>query len=508
MRIIPKPDYISETEGKTVFSKATEIISPITIIEKELKFLDFERSKANKAEFIIADTDYDYELVIDGDIKAVSRTNEGLFHAAMTLKQLIFDTYTGGISEIENCTIKDKPRFEYRGFMLDIVRHFFGKDIICELIDVLALAKCNVMHLHLSDNQGYRLESKAFPILNEKGNFRKGTRGDGKPVGGYLKASEVEEIVAYAAERYIEIVPEIDLPGHTVAMLAAMPEMGCTGEVFDVAERFGIDDRILCVGREENYPVIEKILEEVAAMFPSKYFHIGGDEVPKTKWENCDKCKGVLKREGLSNFEHLQGYFTNRVTAMLKKFGKTAIVWNEALYSGMLDKSAVCQYWSDGKKAERVVSAAREGRKIIVSRCTAYYLDYPYGMNKLKSVYNFEPLSLFDEASKKNVLGIEAPLWTEYVDTRAKIHYQVFPRLFAVAESGWSSSQKDYKDFIDRLYNVLGILQANEIEFADVRTANPDFIRGTATIVKFGLKIIDVDMFRSAKNAKNANKAR
>lgn len=507
MKIVPKPYSYTQESGQTRFSASTVVVAN-DVIKGALAFLDYEKCDENTAVFEIAKTDYDYELIVDGSIKVIANTDEGLFHGAMTLKQLIFDGYKDGVATIENCVVKDKPRFEYRSFMLDVVRHFFDKDVILGLIDSLALIKVNKFHLHLSDNQGYRLESKVFPVLNEKGSMRKCTRGDGIPVGGYFTQDDVHEIVKYAADRYIEIIPEIDLPGHTLALLAAMPELGCTGEQYEVGERFGIDERIMCAGKEENYEFLEKLIDEVTELFPSKYFHLGGDEVPKTHWENCDKCKEKLKTENLKNFEELQGYFTNRVINMLKSHGKTPIVWNEAIYSGTLDESATCQYWSDGKRAERVARALRKGRKVIVSKCLPYYLDYTYGMTSVKDTYKYNPTELFSDEEKKNVIGVECPLWTEYVPTVEKLYYQAFPRVIAVAESGWYDGEKDYSDFEDRLLNVLGIMQAEDKAFAELKDSNPNPFKGAWSTIKFGLNALDVVAIKSAINALKAQKGR
>lgn len=508
MNIVPKPFESKITGGTTSFSASTRVNCPFDVIKTELGFLDYEGGEPNQITFEIGDTDFDYELVIDGDIKVTAKDEEGLFHGCMTMKQLIFDGYRDGVATLSNCIIKDKPRFEYRSFMLDIVRHFFDKEVLKGIIDVLALVKINKFHLHLSDNQGYRVESTVYPALNEKGNLRKGTRGDGIPVGGYLTKDDVREIVKYAGERHIEIVPEIDLPGHTLAILVAMPETGCKGEQYELTERFGIDERVLCVGREENYEVVENILKELAELFPSKYFHIGGDEVPKTEWQQCEKCQSVMKREGLESLEKLQGYFTNRVINVLKSLDKTPIVWNEAMYSNMLDDSAVCQFWSDGKKCERVRDALKKGRKIIVSRTNPYYLDYPHGMNSLRSTYSFEPTSPFKGDGTENILGVECPLWTEWVADVGKLHRQAFPRTIAVAESGWSTPEKDYKDFEERLYNVLGILEAYEIGYEHPKKANPNPFKGAGMSLAYLVNMIDVDAIKSLRNAKNAKKGR
>ena len=508
MNIVPKPFESKITAGETTFSSATQIIAPLDVIVQEMNFLDYEKDVENRVVFEIAETEYDYEIVIDGNIRVWSKTNEGLFHGAMTLKQLVFDGYFEGVATLKNCVIKDKPRFEYRSFMLDIVRHFFDKDVIIKLIDILSLVKINSLHLHLSDNQGYRLESTVFPELNEKANFRKGTRGDGIPVGGYLTKADVKEIVEYAKERFVDVVPEIDLPGHTLFMLVAKPETGCTGEQFDLAENYGIDDRILCAGNENNYEIIEKLITEVVEMFPSKYFHIGGDEVPKSRWRDCEKCNKVMQDNGFENYEQLQGYFTNRVINILKRYNKTPIVWNEAIYSGILDDSAICQYWSDGKKAKDVRDALKNGRKMFVSKNFPYYLDYPYGLNPLKKTYMFEPLSCFDGEGEESVIGIETPLWTEWVADEHKLYKQAFPRSLASAETGWSSGKKDYKDFVERLYNVLGILEAYEVGYEHPTKANPNPFKAVRQALKFLFDMLDIKNPKAWKHAIDAQKGR
>jgi hexosaminidase len=509
MNIVPKPLKTTLLEGETTFSADTKIVSPIDVIVKELNFVDYEKAVENSAVFQIADTEYDYELIVDGNIKVLSKTNEGLFHGSMTLKQLVFDGYFEGVATLKNCHIQDKPRFEYRSFMLDIVRHFFDKRAIIKLIDILSLVKINNLHLHLSDNQGYRLESNVFPELNEKANVRKSTRGDGIPVGGYLTKADVKEIVDYAGERFVNVVPEIDLPGHTLFMLVAKPETGCTGEQFQLAVRYGIDNRILCAGNEDNYDIIAKLIAEIAEMFPSKYFHIGGDEVPKTQWQKCEKCNALMLKEGFDNYEQLQGYFTNRVINILKQHDKTAIVWNEALYSNMLDDSAVCQYWADGKGANAVRNALKNGRKMFVSKNFPYYLDYPHGINNLKRVYKFEPLSCFDGQGEENILGVESPLWTEWVADEEKLHHQAFPRAIAVAETGWTErDNKKYKDFVERLYNVLGILEAYEIGYEHPTKANPNIFKALGQGLKFLFAMLDLGDRKAVKNAIDAGKAR
>ncbi len=506
MNIIPRPFSVKRENGTTTFSASTHVKCQNDVIKSELNFLDYESDVENTLTFELAETEYDYELIVDGNISVKANTEEGLFHGCMTLKQLIFDGYKEGVSTLENCVILDKPRFEHRGFMLDIVRHFFDKDVIKGFIDALALVKVNKFHLHLSDNQGYRVESTVFPVLNEKANFRKGTKGDGIPVGGYLSKDDVREIVRYAGERFIDVIPEVDLPGHTLAFLVAMPELGCSGKQYEITQGYGIDNRILCAGNEKTYEFVEKLLEELAELFPSKYFHLGGDEVPKTVWAECEKCNDLIKREGLKDYEELQGYFTNRVINMLKKLDKTPIVWNEALYSGILDESAVCQWWSDGKNATSVREALQAGRKMYVSKTFPYYIDYPHGLNPLKKTYNFEPLSCFEGVPTDSVIGVECPLWTEWVKDKERAHYQAFPRTFALAETAWSTPEKNYKDFEERLYNVLGILEAYEIGYCHPKKANPNPFVGLGQTLKYFIQMIDWDAAKALKNARDAKK--
>ncbi len=503
MNIIPKPFSVKKGNDTTIFCASTRIISDNDLLKKELDFLDFKEGASNSLTFEICDSEFDYEVIIEGDIIVKSSTSEGLFHGCMTLKQLIFDGYKDGISHITNCEIKDRTRFKYRSFMIDLVRHFFDKQTILKLIDALALFKMNTLHLHLSDNQGYRIESDVFPILNEKANIRRGTKGDNVPVGGYLKKEEVKEIVEYAKSRYIDVVPEIDLPGHTLCFLTAMPERSCSKRQYDLAKGFGIDHRILCAGYENNYEFINKLLEEVCSLFPSPYFHIGGDEAPKEAWKNCKECNALLKREGLTSFEELQGYFTNRVIDMLKALGKTPIVWNEATNSGILDKSAICQLWTSKKSRESAKDRYSTARKMIVSKTNPYYIDYPYGINNLKSTYKFEPLSAV-EKDEHNVIGVECPLWTELILDDKKLFKNAFPRAIAVAEAGWSTSKKDYKDFEHRLSCVLCLLDTYDVGYTTLNNVNPNPITAIIQTIRYRVGMTDWNFIETLKNKRDA----
>ena len=484
MNILPKPFRIDIGEGGFSFRADGKVATDMPVIAAMFGGAD----AASRVRFRKGDTEWDYELKITKQgVTALAATEEGLFHAAVTLLQL-----TGGSLETDLpvCTVYDKPRFGYRAGMIDVSRHFFGVDVIKKMIDTMALFKFNHLHFHVSDDQGFRLRIDALPKLHQIGSERKGTCGDGKPHGGYYTKAQIKEIVDYAAERFIEIVPELDLPGHTRAIVAAYPELSCSGKATEVASWFGIHSKILCTGKERVYEALDKIFAEMAEMFPCKLFHLGGDEVAKLEWAKCPDCAATYRREGLKNLEELQGYFTNRVINMLKKYGKTPILWNEALNSGTLDKSAVVQYWTtDRPSAEKVKKAVQEGRKVIMSRCAPYYLDYPCGMHSLNAMYELEPVEELGKESEKGIMGVECPLWTEHVADAETLFRRFYPRALAVAETGWSAPGKDRADFMERLKGVLFLLDRKGVVYTPLDECDPGKIKSALQAAAFGMKM-------------------
>ena len=435
MNILPKPFRIDVAEGSFAFRADGKVATDLPAVAALFGGAD----AGSNVRFVKGDTEWDYVLkVTPKGVAALASTDEGLFHAAVTLLQMAGE---GGEADLPACTIYDKPRFGYRAGMIDVSRHFFGVETVKKLIDTMALFKFNRLHFHVSDDQGFRLRIDALPKLHQIGSERKGTCGDGKPAGGYYTKAQIKELVDYAAARYIEIVPEIDLPGHTRAIVAAYPELSCSGKPTEVASWFGIHSKILCTGKDKVYEALDKIFAEMAEMFPSPLFHLGGDEVAKLEWAKCPDCAAVYKREGLKNLEELQGYFTNRVIKMLKKYGKTPILWNEALKSDMLDESAMVQYWTTDKPSrDRVLKAVNEeGRQVIMSRCNPYYLDYPCGTHSLKAMYMLEPADELGVKDDKGIFGVECPLWTEHVADEETLFKRFYPRALAVAETGWSA---------------------------------------------------------------------
>jgi hexosaminidase len=347
-------------------------------------------------------------------------------------------------------------------------------------LDLMAMQKLNIFHWHLTEDQGWRVAIIKNPKLIEIGSRRAGTsktmlgkKHDGIPHSGFYTQEEMREIVTYAAERNITIVPEIEMPGHSLAALASYPELSCTGGPFQVATHFGIFPDIYCAGKERVFIFLQEVLEEILDIFPSPYIHIGGDEAPKKRWKGCPDCQRRIKDEGLNGEHELQIYFTNRIAAYLDSKGRRAIGWNEILQNGLVD-SAVIQYWAGGR--QRFLNAVRkEKRSVVMSSYLSTYLDHSYNLMPLSVAYQFEPIpEELDEDEAGTVLGLEFPLWSEWVPNRARLEYQTYPRLTAMAETGWTSNnKKDFNDFLKRLVIFMDRLDRLGIGCAQLKDAQP-----------------------------------
>jgi len=423
-----------------------------------------------------------YEMEITaGSVTIRAAAPNGIFYGVQTLKQIIVKHYALECVEIPSMTVRDKPLYGYRGYMLDVCRHFFPVEHILKTVDILALHKINILHLHLTDDQGWRVRIDRYPRLTTVGGRRNQTMGDGRWHGGYYTREDIHRIVDYCDRKYITVIPEIDMPGHATAAIAAYPHLSCRGDDIEVAEYFGIKSDILCAGKESTYRFIYEVLDEVAEMFPGPYVHLGGDEAPKDRWEECPHCRKMLADNGLDRMERLQGLLINKAVGYLKQKGKQAICWNESLYSGTLDESVICQYWQDGKDAGSVRKALKKGRSLIVSKFKPYYLDYPHAMHSLKAVYSFAP-----EIGAGDIRGVEAPLWTEYVADPARAEYMTYPRLGAVAEIGWSAREhRDYDDFTGRLPAYLKLLDMYHVRYADTRDTDPGPLKSLGQMLDF-----------------------
>ncbi len=408
--------------------------------------------------------------ITKGETIITTKGEKGKYYANLTLSQM------DECGKAPVCKIIDLPAFSYRGFMIDSARHMQTIPEIKAYIEAAARFKMNTFHWHLCDDQGWRIESEKYPELNEIGSWRYG-HGFGNPnmskYGGYYTKEEIREVIEFCRERFIDVVPEIDMPGHTTAIIATYPELSCRGKKIGVEMQGGIFKDILCAGNEDVFDFCFGILDEVAELFPGEYIHIGGDEAPKARWCNCPKCQDRIRAEGLKNEEELQGWFANRIIAYLEAKGKKVFAWNESLNSGILNNNTIICQWMDGKhKSEEFANA---GGKIIVEDFYHYYLDYEYGMTPLKKTYEFNPwLEKLDFVGRKNVLGVETPIWTEYIEDFDRMSYMCFPRLIAVAESGWTlNKNKDYNDFKARVRNQKDFLLSLGIKMADETAWDP-----------------------------------
>ena len=427
-----------------------------------------------------------YRLTVEtGKIEIEAPEPAGVLYGIQSLRQLLRAESAGQEDasimawQVAGCQVSDWPRFSWRGFMLDEGRHFRGKETVLQILDQMCLQKLNVFHWHLTEDQGWRIEIKAYPKLTEIGSVRKGTtRGfsgqhDGVPQGGFYTQDEIREIVAYAAVRNIMVVPEIEFPGHSLAALAAYPELSCTGGPFEVCTHFGILPDLYCAGNEDVFIFLQTILDELLPLFPAPFVHIGGDEAPKKRWKACPKCQERIRAEKLKDENDLQVYFTNRIATYLAERGRRIVGWNQILGKG-LDKSAIPQWWAGGK--QEFFKALEAGHEGILSSYLDTYLDHSHALTPLSWAYRYEPIDpALGVNAAKRVLGLEAPLWSEFVRSQARLDYQVYPRLIAYAETGWTQPElKDYTDFRARLDPFLKLLN---VRHAPLNEAEPPFYK-------------------------------
>lgn len=415
----------------------------LKILPKPLKIIYKEGSVGEKYDI---ETDpgiprEGYRLILNKDgILIEASSAAGVFYAEKTLEQIKEQTDVLPCVEIE-----DRPKYPHRGFMLDCARHFFDIDAIKKQIEILSRLKMNVFHWHLTDDQGWRIEVKKYPELTGIGSIRRQTLNDGREVGGYYTREQIKETVEFCRERFIDVIPEIDMPGHFSAGIAAYPELGCTGKSSEVETGYGIFPEILCAGKDETLNFCRDLITETAELFPSKYFHIGGDEALKLRWYDCPNCRKRIKNENLRDEEGLQSWFMAKAASHLAASGKTPIVWNDGAAEDSAE-NCVVQYWKQGKKyRERAETLLKKNIKFIYSPFGSLYLDYPCGITPLRKVYNFKE----DFDLSRNVRGLETALWSEYVPDEKTLETRIYPRIFAVADRAWAG-EGDYAEFLDR----------------------------------------------------------
>ena len=427
-----------------------------------------------------ADGSYRLEI-IKNEIKITATTPTGIFYGIQTLLQLLPNKPVDSAS-VQGLSINDSPKYGWRGMHLDVVRHFFPVSFVKKYIDYLAMYKMNTFHWHLTDDQGWRIEIKKYPKLTEIGGWRNGSmvghyndqKFDTIRYGGFYTQEEIKSVVAYAAQRHITVIPEIEMPGHALAALSAYPELSCTGGPFETAKLWGILDDIFCP-KEETFNFLEDVLTEVMALFPSKYIHIGGDEAPKIRWKNCARCQKLIKDLKLKDEHGLQSYFITRIEKFVNGKGRQIIGWDEILEGGLAPNAAVMS-WRGTKGG---IAAARQKHNVVMSPGSHCYFDAYQGDPKyepvaiggylpVEKVYSFNPTpeSLSAEESKY-VLGAQANLWTEYIATPSHVEYMIMPRMAALAEVVWGTSNPaKYQDFQNRLLRHFAVYDAEGINYA------------------------------------------
>lgn len=476
--VSPIPENITLTEGKPFeFGGRVVIQSPDELgTIAGLLASDLEEALGKKPEIsgkkgnIILATDsampkegYRIECGKDA-LKITGGSPAGVLYGAKTVYKAL-PSPGEGRAVLPAAVVEDSPEYPYRGFMVDVARHFFSVDYLKELIDIMSLHGINVFHWHLTDDQGWRVPVPGYPKLTEVGSFRPGTivdpgsdEYDTIPVEGFYTEDEMKEIVRYAADRQITVIPEIDLPGHMLAALASYPELGCTGGPYEVPQRFGVFEDVLCPGKDATIAFAKAVLEEVMDIFPSEYIHLGGDECPKERWEECPDCQARIKALGIkaikgkSKEEQLQTWFMDQMRSTLKARGRKMMGWDEVL-EGTPDKDIVVCAWTSPSAVSR---SASEGHPTIVCPIQHYYFSNPrfnklQGRESISRVYDFNivPDGLTPEQAG-NIIGSQACIWTEWVADSTKMEWEMLPRLAAVAESQWGCP-KDLDAFLPRL---------------------------------------------------------
>lgn len=505
--LIPAPKSLTAVEGKFQFKKNIAITSLTSdagitsvanMLSEQIKSatglsIMTKNAKSAGSGIIFKQnnklSDEAYSLNISSKkIEIEAKTGKGAFYALQTLYQLMPADIFKTDQKIENlnalnCKIEDEPRFSYRGLMLDTGRYFYPVESVKRFIDLMAMYKLNTFHWHLTEDQGWRIEIKKYPLLTQISSKRKESmlghyrdqKYDGKEHGGFYTQDQIRDVVAYASKKFITIVPEIEMPGHSQALLAAYPELGANADkIYNVATKWGVSSEVL-FPREETFTFLENVLTEVMDLFPSKYIHIGGDECPKTEWKASRFCQKMIKDLGLKDEHELQSYFIQRIDKFVSSKGRRIIGWDEILEGG-LSENATVMSWRGVKGG---IEAAKQNHDVIMSPNSFYYIDYYQADSKteplaiggnlpLSKVYSFEPnLPELTEAEAKHVLGVQANLWTEYISNINYAEYMAYPRALAMAETAWAAKgAKNYEGFKTRLKGHLPTMDALKINYS------------------------------------------
>lgn len=491
--IIPKPKSLVDKFGCFIINKDTTLCAGEELAEHVQDFISYvshydiclsPKTVASETNSILFEVSgefskEEYSLsVSEHNIIIKAGSTCAIFYAVQTLTQLL--TLDDGVLFVPALKIIDSPRFSWRGFMLDESRHFFGKEFVKKLLDIMSFYKLNMFHWHLTDDQGWRIHINKYPKLTEVGAYR---NENGNRYGSFYTQSDVKEIVGYAAKRNITVVPEIDIPGHFSAAIASYPSLGCKQETITVPTRYGILKNVACAGKDSTYQFAYDLLDEICELFPSPYIHIGGDEVPKNNWKECPHCQKKMQEESLSDEKQLQGYFTNVITSYLNKMGREVIVWNDILNADNLNNNVVIHHWLDGLARKNTSQAINDGKKAIMSDLFSMYFDYPNEVITLKKVYESNPV--FSKVKhSENILGVQGNLWSEMLDTADKAEYMIFPRLLALSENAWSSHPNDYDEFSERVKLHYSFLKQRNINAFPISKLRPGIFRKASTLIR------------------------
>ena len=473
-----------------------------TIFSKSTNYKNFEI----KIDDTIDEKSSNYELSIGQEYIVLKGGKKGVFYGLQTLFQLIAlnnDSISSSI-KLPCLEIKDKNSFEHRGFLMDCCRHFFSVKTIKKYIDLLSLYKMNVLHWHLTEDQGWRIEIDKYPKLNTIGSWREDSTGK---YGGFYTKKEIIEIVKYAKERYIEVIPEIELPGHSQAAIASYPILSCESKQIQVANSWGVFKDIYCAGSDSVFIFLEDVFQEITELFPSNRIHIGGDEAPKFRWENCEKCQKRMAQENLKDEHELQSYFIERIAKVLEKKNKSIIGWDEIIES-KINSNVTIQSWRGFSGG---IQAAKEGKKTIMSPTSHCYFDYDINSIDLEKVYNFNPIpSELDSLESELIIGGECNLWSERIPSEKELDRKTFPRLLAISEVLWTYRKDKFENFQNRVedhYPILSRLDVHYgIESSPVSLSSKIINRKIKAVVNSKIKNLDFNYQWNSEEAKPIKK--
>ena len=509
VNILPKPVHVKLNEGLFEITKTTRImvdaetrelgdllsslLATATGFEMDVSIGEPVRNSIHLSlDPSMTDLgDEGYQLSVDKKGAVIEASAEaGIFYGIQSLRQLLpVEIFSQGdmpdIRWIMPCVeIRDMPRFKWRGMHLDVCRHFMPVDFVKKYIDLIAIQKMNRLHLHLTDDQGWRIDIKAYPKLAEISAWRDETlvghyndeprTFDGRRHGGYYTHEDIREMVEYAKDRYVTLVPEIEMPGHAQAALAAYPELSCTGGPFKVSTFWGIREEVFCAGNEKTFEFLENVMKEVLDLFPGEYIHVGGDECPKLRWEKCPKCQSRIREEGLHDEHELQSYFIKRMEKYLAANGRRLIGWDEILEGGLAPNATVMSWRGETGG----IAAAGSGHDVVMTPYGYTYFDYYQadpeteplaigGYLPIDTVYAYDPVPTeLEEKYRHHILGVQGQVWTEYIPTPEKVEYMAFPRACAMAEIGWTPlDRKNYTEFTGALAHHLKRLDYLDVNY-------------------------------------------